>query len=227
MIFFTSDQHYGHQRVAKMTGRPFPHGEAGVPAMNGSLIRRYCETVDQDDEVWFAGDFAMGTISYTLPFIEGLPGRRKVLVAGNHDRCSPAYWHIFEDIALARSDADWAIIRRTENSRAMWEGRYRDAGFTNIYAGPVEMAIAGTPMWVSHFPYKGGGDSQAGERFSRYRLADSGHWLICGHVHNTWRQKGRMINVGVDAWGGYPVSEDQIAKLIAAGPQDLPVLPWT
>jgi len=35
-----------------------------------------------------------------------------------------------------------------------------------------------------------------------------------------------MINVGVDAWGGYPVPEEELAALIKAGPRDLEVLPW-
>jgi calcineurin-like phosphoesterase family protein len=35
-----------------------------------------------------------------------------------------------------------------------------------------------------------------------------------------------MINVGVDAWGGDPVSEAQVVELIEAGPRDLPTVPW-
>jgi calcineurin-like phosphoesterase family protein len=35
-----------------------------------------------------------------------------------------------------------------------------------------------------------------------------------------------MINVGVDAWGGRPVSEEALCELIDAGPGDLAPLPW-
>ena len=43
-----------------------------------------------------------------------------------------------------------------------------------------------------------------------------------GHVHERWRQSGRMINVGVDAWDHRPVPEDAVAALIAGGPADRP-----
>ena len=55
---------------------------------------------------------------------------------------------------------------------------------------------------------------------------DDGAWLLCGHVHESWRQRGRMINVGVDAWGGRPVSEEALYELIDSGPADLETLPW-
>ena len=88
------------------------------------------------------------------------------------------------------------------------------------------MDIAGQRVLLSHFPYAGGGDSHGEDRFSAHRLADGGGWLLCGHVHQSWRQRGRMINVGVDAWGGQPVAEPELAELIAAGPLDRDVLPW-
>ncbi|MGH9119071.1 MAG: hypothetical protein ACRD0A_14670 [Acidimicrobiales bacterium] len=50
---------------------------------------------------------------------------------------------------------------------------------------------------------------------------DRGRWLLHGHVHERWLQRGRMINVGVDAWDYRPVAEEQIASVIAAGPSDI------
>jgi len=40
------------------------------------------------------------------------------------------------------------------------------------------------------------------------------------------RRRGRMINVGVDAWGGYPVAETHLATLISEGKHALRPLPW-
>lgn len=47
-----------------------------------------------------------------------------------------------------------------------------------------------------------------------------------GNVHESWRQRGRMTNVGVDAWAGQPVDEETLCALIDAGPRDLPPQPW-
>jgi hypothetical protein len=48
-----------------------------------------------------------------------------------------------------------------------------------------------------------------------------------GHVHERWRQRGRMINVGVDAWDCGPASEAELAAMIGGGPIELAPLPST
>lgn len=98
-----------------------------------------------------------------------------------------------------------------------------------------EIKDYGIDVHISHFPYAdpslGGKENRHGEvitdKFAPWRVVDEGGWLLCGHVHDSWRQKGRMINVGVDAWGGRPVSEAEIVELIGAGPRDLGVLSWS
>lgn len=63
------------------------------------------------------------------------------------------------------------------------------------------------------------------ECYLEFRPADHGGWLSHGHVYEKWRQNGRMINVGVDAWGGYPVDETNLVGLIGEG-TDRPPPPW-
>jgi calcineurin-like phosphoesterase family protein len=82
-----------------------------------------------------------------------------------------------------------------------------------------------TTVLVHHFPYHG--DSRGDtDRFAEHRPVDDGAWLLHGHVHDRWRQAGRQINVGVDAWGGQPVGDEALAELIAGGPADRAPLPW-
>jgi calcineurin-like phosphoesterase family protein len=35
-------------------------------------------------------------------------------------------------------------------------------------------------------------------------------FLLCGHVHEKWRRKGNMINVGVDVWDFTPRTFDEL-----------------
>ena len=77
---------------------------------------------------------------------------------------------------------------------------------------------ASTGLLACHFPYRG--DSHDHDRFVDDRPADRGRWLLHGHVHDRWLQRGRMINVGVDAWGYRPVSETELASIIDAGEID-------
>lgn len=57
---------------------------------------------------------------------------------------------------------------------------------------------------LSHFPYKG--TEPEVDRPFEHQLKDDGRWLLHGHVHQHWKQKGRMINVGVDVWDFWPVN---------------------
>jgi calcineurin-like phosphoesterase family protein len=137
----------------------------------------------------------MGRIEATLPLARQLHGR-KYLLSGNHDRCWSGHG------ARARE----------------WVSRYHDAGF-EVLQGEVELAVAGTEVRACHFPYFG--DSQDQDRYVEFRPSDRGQWLLHGHVHERWRQRGCMINVGVDAWDYRPVSEEVLGRLMAAGPGEL------
>lgn len=190
-VWFTADLHLGHTNIIRYSGRPFVDADA----MNRALIDRWNEVVDGGDDVWLLGDFAMGKIDETLPLVGKLRGR-KILLTGNHDRC-------------------WADHgRRAEG----WTERYLEAGFAEVVHGQINVDIGGTAVVACHFPYRG--DSHDQDRYVEQRPVDRGRWLLHGHVHERWQQRGRMINVGVDAWGCRPVSEVQLAELISAGPSE-------
>lgn len=189
--WFTSDLHFGHKNIVRYCGRPF----GDVDHMNLALSQAWWELIAPDDHVWVLGDVAMGVIAETLPLVERLPGH-KHLIAGNHDRCWTGHG---------------------ERSRD-WLGRYEAVGFESI-ASAATIDLAGVEVLLSHFPYRG--DSGPTERYLEHRPIDDGRWLLHGHVHDVWRQDGRQINVGVDAWDQRPVSEQEIAALIAAGERHL------
>jgi calcineurin-like phosphoesterase family protein len=185
--FFTADLHLGHRNIIRYCDRPF----ADVDEMNRALIDGWNDAVGDDDEVLLLGDFALGQIAQTLPLADRLRGR-KVLLAGNHDRCWTGHG------PAARK----------------WTQQYLDAGFDEIWQGTVPLDLGGTEVLVSHFPYEG--DSQDLDRHLSHRPEDNGGWLLHGHVHDEWKVRGRMINVGVDVWDYRPLSEDALAELIAA-----------
>jgi calcineurin-like phosphoesterase family protein len=196
--WFTSDLHLGHENVIAYAGRPF----RSVGEMDARLVASWNAVVSPDDEVWVLGDLAMGRIDESLSIAGQLVGRKHLLV-GNHDRP-------FDEGR-----------RRDE-----WTRRYLDdAGFVELHHGDVDLALAeGAAVRLCHFPYRG--DSGDRDRYVEARPVDDGRWLLHGHVHEKWRQRGRMINVGIDAWAGCPVSEEQLAGLVAGGDADLDRLAW-
>jgi len=187
--FFTADLHLGHGNIIDYCNRPF----ADVDAMNTALVDRWNDAVGPDDEVIVLGDFALGRIAETLP-LAGLLDGRKVLLAGNHDRC-------------------WSGHRKGVDAAGE---RYLAAGFDEIWQGAVSLEIGGTRVLACHFPYRG--DSHDEDRFVAHRPIDRGGWLLHGHVHERWQTRGRMINVGVDVWDYAPVAEPTIADLVRLSP---------
>jgi calcineurin-like phosphoesterase family protein len=141
----------------------------------------------------------MGQLTQSLPLVRRLHGT-KHLVAGNHDRPF-----------------------RRDGGREI--DRYRGVGFADVVGGTIEVDLAGRRVLASHFPYEG--DSQDVERYEQHRPHDDGAtFLLHGHVHEKWRQRGRMVNVGVDAWAGRPVEDTVLAEVVAAGSGELDPLPW-
>lgn len=198
--WFTADLHLGHAHVLRYTRRPF----ADISVMDDLLMERINERVADGDELWVLGDVAGGRLPFTL-----LPLRRLrckvVIVAGNHDKIHPAH----------------------ASSVLQWAGLYREwSGAVELHLHPRVIELrCGTRLrevLVAHHPYTGPDGSTVG----RWRPRDLGKWLLCGHVHEKWRQRGRQINVGVDAWGFAPVSEEELYALVAAGPADREVLAW-
>lgn len=196
--WFTADLHLGHRNIIDYCGRPF----ADVDAMNEALVERWNDVVAAVDTVWVVGDFALGKLADTLPLVDLLHGR-KVLVAGNHDRCWDGHG------------------RRADG----WTERYLDAGFDEVLQGSTRIDIDGTSVVVCHFPYRG--DSQQHDRYVEHRPIDRGDWLLHGHVHDRWIQTGRMINVGADATDFRPIHSDTVARMIRSGPSTQPTATTT
>ncbi len=196
--WFTSDLHFGHANIIRYCDRPF----GDVDEMDAAIVEQWNETVAPDDTVWVLGDVALGRITESLALIADLNGT-KLLLAGNHDRCWSGHAH------------------RAEG----WTERYIDAGFADVEQGSMRLALAGHDVVACHFPYRG--DSHDLDRYVDERPVDSGEWLVHGHVHERWRQRGRMINVGSDVWDFRPVAEATLAALIEHGPNDLASLPST
>ena len=138
------------------------------------------------------GDIALGDLHTVLvEHVANLRGR-KILVPGNHDRC-------------------WTGRNKHETSRSDY---LRFGGFERIVDATKPMRIGRKKVRISHFPYLL--DDTYDLKYLDHRPRDDGSWLLHGHVHEKWRQRGRQINVGVDAWDFAPVSEEAIAATVAS-----------
>lgn len=191
MKWFTSDQHFGHVNVIKYCNRPFKD----VDEMNQELVRRHNAVVAPDDEVFHLGDFSLSKaqVGLYLPQLNG----KHTLVMGNHDHCHMA-------------------CAKNVNRQSRMVGEYHRMGFQEIMASG-QLNIDGQQVILNHLPYSGDNVGMP-ERYQQYRSPNNGLWLLHGHVHTAWKQRDRMINVGVDQWDFTPVSITEIIELIRKGP---------
>lgn len=78
--FVVADTHFFHGAIIGYEYRPF----LNVHHMNEFMINQWNSTVDDDDVVWFLGDFGLGNANDTRQIMNRLKGH-KYLVMGNHD----------------------------------------------------------------------------------------------------------------------------------------------
>lgn len=78
-IFVTSDQHFGHDREFVWKARGFQ----SIDEMNEEYVRRWNETVDDEDDIYCLGDVMLGSTN-NIEFLKRLNGKIHIIL-GNHD----------------------------------------------------------------------------------------------------------------------------------------------
>lgn len=198
MVWFTSDNHFFHGNVIRLSQRPF----SSLSEMHAHFIQEWNKRVKPTEKVYVLGDFSFANVNMTKRILDSLLGY-KILIKGNHDMAA------HKCIAAGFQEVHENVFERIGNERVL----------------------------LSHFPYhpmtryhknKDGSvicddASMVGDRrYLHKRIVDDGdHWLLHGHVHNTYKQSGRQINVGVDVWDYKPVGHEKILAMMEAGEQDL------
>lgn len=122
-IWFTSDLHLGHEKVAEL------RGFESTMAHDYAVSFRWIERVSDRDTVWVLGDLCMSDPEYALKCIANLPGT-KHLIAGNHDACHPMH-------------------RRAHKMQPRYFGPGRFASVQPF----ARVKVNGTDVMLSHFPY--------------------------------------------------------------------------
>jgi len=186
-VFFTADTHFGHENVIPYCQRPY----SSVDEMDEDLVKKWNETVGERDWIFHLGDFAFMDKLRTAAIIARLNGL-KVLLKGNHDKRTVKF--------------------------------YLDAGFVQVYKLPYGASL---PFWdtdekgtatvafeMSHFPFQHAMGDYDDRDYLTERAPTQGRLkgtvLVHGHVHDQWKLRPNMVNVGVDVWDLKPVSLEEL-----------------
>lgn len=192
-IYFSSDQHFWHANVIRYCNRPFKY----VEEMNEAMIYNWNSVVKPEDTVYDLGDFSFAGRSVEL-YSARLVGKKR-LISGNHDPIHPHNKHQKKKVKQGEPD--------------YWKKFYESHGWE---VGDLieEITFEGVKFILSHMPY-----DTVDARYVNFLPKNNGEWLLCGHIHEKWLMKDKMINVGVDAWNGKPVSIEEILKLTQQYPE--------
>jgi calcineurin-like phosphoesterase family protein len=193
-IFFTSDQHLGHDRILELgSGRPFK----SIGEHNTIIRNRWFETVTDEDTVYVMGDIAMGReFEHNLQLFFDLPGYKK-FIPGNHDKI------------FSSTNSQQRIERYTP--------LYEAVGFKILPENTktfLETSYGIQEVLLSHFPYSGDSHSEL-DRYAKNRYKNEGLPIIHGHTHSREvfnPNKPLEFHVGVDAHDFTPVSETVIVE---------------
>jgi len=81
-IFFTSDHHFGHQKIIEYCNRPF----SSVEEMGTKLVDNWNLVVKPVDIVYYLGDFCLGNVDFGKDIVSQLNFKKLILAGrGNHD----------------------------------------------------------------------------------------------------------------------------------------------
>ena len=86
-IYLIACTHFFHTNIIKYANRPFRDSEE----MNTTLVEGWNNVVGKHDIVYHLGDVAFAPKEQTADIVSQLKGR-KILIKGNHDQRSTAWW---------------------------------------------------------------------------------------------------------------------------------------
>lgn len=189
-IYFTSDQHFFHEKVIGFDSRPF----TDIKHMHRVLINNYNSTVNDEDICYFLGDVGFGRGDELVGIISQLRGT-KILIRGNHDVSGEKLYKA-GFVAILNTATIYIGQQRLTMSHCPLRGIVREGAERNVKHGDC---------WHGESKHK------------QFSLVNEGQFHLHGHLH---KPKGehildKQMDVGVRANDYRPVSISVIESWIA------------
>lgn len=180
-IWFTADQHWGHENIIKFCDRPFET----VEEMDKALIENWNEVIKPGDTVFHLGDFTLEDYVIAVSYFNQLNGHIKFL-------SNP--WH---------HDKRWLEVLLTEPNykNVVREATYKKTETFELLPPMVVLEI--TEMGASPYPLA---ITLCHYPLSVWDRKHYGAWHLHGHTHKQNNSEEFILNIGVDCMNYYPIS---------------------
>jgi len=76
----------------------------------------------------------------------------------------------------------------------------------------IALKLAEFKCFLTHWPIEVGW--KYNHTSPELHLLDVYDFIICGHVHEKWKVKGKNVNVGVDVWDFKPIHVDELVRFL-------------
>lgn len=214
MVYFTSDAHYGHKNICKGVSEWVDDGTHEqqrtrdfntLEEMNDAIVNGINSVVDENDELYYLGDWSFGGIQNIWEFRKRIKCKNIYLILGNHDH------HIENNRVL--SNTAWKIEDSIPSKLDKNIDHVRSQELFKSVSHIKTVTINKHTFFLSHYAHR------------VWNKSHHGVIHLYGHSHNTidntW---GKSMDVGIDAVfalkGKYrPLSVTEILEIM--GPKNI------
>jgi len=127
-LWFTSDQHFNHEKIIRYTKRPFK----GADEMNATLIANFNRVVGPEDIVIHCGDLGWFSHDWEIEeLFSKLNGARHYVTLGNHDWMDPTETHKYTlthapiEVVTQFKKSDLVVLVASHYPFANWNCKHR------------------------------------------------------------------------------------------------------
>ena len=179
-IWFTADNHFGHENIIQYCKRPFE----SVDVMDKALIDNWNKVIKPGDTVYHLGDFTLGDWKQAEFYFKQLNGQIKIL--------SNPWHHDKRWLKKLKDFPEDAYVNRLNNITESFEllPPMTVLEIENMGASEYPLAIT-----LCHYP------------LAVWDRKHYGAWHLHGHTHKrNYSVYEFVLNVGVDCMNYYPIS---------------------
>lgn len=183
MIYFSSDWHLDHEKIIKLTNRPFKD----LIEMNNTILERYKDDVKPGDTFYFLGD-----LGWSHATIEGF-------FINYHNPKVPFHWVIGNHDKKYIAHFKQRVLPRVKNV-------FLHEGLLDVEVMHKEEKYV---MTLCHYPMITWNRSHFGawQLYGHHHTDYSGEFK---YLRENAKCMGKQVNVSCDLWNYYPVSIDQV-----------------
>ena len=182
-IHFASDYHIGHHNVIRFDGRPF----GSIEEMHETLIKNWNSVVQDEDIVFYLGDFAFKDKGEPKWFRDQLKGKI-YFIMGNHDRIRDISKLGFEKVFGDDTALGGATISVKDEDA--------NRGYPDII--------------MCHYPILSWNKSHHGS----WHIHGHCHQSLAKNSEMDWYYKRKVIDAGTNGLEYTPISYTELKKIM-------------